>query len=91
MDFNTPNGTIVLQWGYFTRGTGSISDIKTYTGTFPISFPRKCWTGTCTTGTANGVVGAAFEQSDGSTLQWSMKPNHSATSNSYFFFITIGY
>lgn len=90
VDFNTFVGNIIIQWGCFKRSGGNITDIKTYTSTFPISFPTTCWTGTCTTGTANAVVGAQFGLSDGSKLEWSIKPNHSSTANTNCFFIAIG-
>ena len=87
MDFSN---RLIVQWGKFLRSTGTITDYNTYTDIFPLSFPNKCYSGTCATGTANGVVGAEFNATDGTTLQWSMKPNHNSTTNLQCFFIVIG-
>lgn len=85
------NNGLIVQYGRFVRPSGNITDIHTYTGTFPISFPNKCFAGACTTGTANGVVGMPFGDSNGTTIEWSIKPNHSSTTNQVCFFYCLWY
>ena len=87
MDIN--NGLIV-QYGRFVRSEGKITSLHSYTGTFPISFPNNVFSGTCVTNTANGVVGADFNNSNGATVEWSIKPNHDNTANTICYFIAIG-
>ena len=88
MDFN--NGLIII-YGYFNRGSGAITNIKNYTGTFPTSFLHRPISVVGVTGTANGVVGIATNAATVSTIPWSMKPNHDSTSNNFCYYIAIGY
>lgn len=84
------NNTLLIQFGYTTRPAGNITDIKEYSFTLPISFKKLLSTVGCTS-TANGVIGIAMTESTNSVIKWSIKPNHTNTTNTILYFVIFGY